>query len=102
MKYQITILCTNGKYRPCSTLIEADKVDLKDTTAKKALLSRGVSKICAQHYWGLSDLKKYGYTKTKIREYDIQKIKAENKARYERIKEEKYASGERKRPENKC
>lgn len=102
MKYQITIICTSGKYKPCSTLIESEPIDLKDATAKKALLSKGVSKICAQHYWGKSDLKKYDYNKVKIREYDIVKIKKENKERYERIKEEKYASGEWKRPKNKC
>ena len=102
MKYQITIICTSGKYKPCSTLIESEPIDLKDATAKKALLSKGVSKICAQHYWGKSDLKRYDYNKVKIREYDIVKIKKENKERYERIKEEKYASGEWKRPKNKC
>ena len=101
MKYQITIICTSGKYRPCSTLIESEPIDLKDLVKKKELLSKGVSKICAQHYWGKSDLKKYDYNKVKIREYDIAKIKRENKERYERIKEEKYASGEWKRPKNK-
>lgn len=102
MKYQITIICTSGKYKPCSTLIESEPIDLKDSAKKKVLLSKGVSKICVQHYWGKADLKKYDYNKVKIREYDIAKIKRENKERYERIKEEKYATGEWKRPENKC
>lgn len=103
MKYQITIICTSGKYKPCSTLIESGQINLlTDKAKKKALITRGVQKICAQHYWGKSDLKKYDYNKVKIREYDIAKIKKENKERYERIKEEKYASGEWKRPENKC
>lgn len=36
--------------------------------------------------------------KSKMREYDKEKIKAENEARYTKIKEQKYASGEWKRP----
>lgn len=98
MKYQVTIMCTTGKYRPCSTLIESEPINLKNTIEKRAVITKGVQKICAQHYWDSSDLKKFGYTKIKIREYNIVKIKAENEARYERIKEEKYTSGEWKRP----
>ena len=101
MKYQITILCTTNKYKPVSTLVENERIDLKDTIKKRAIISKGVQKICAQHYWGKSDLTKFGYTKIKIREYDIVKIKAENEARYNAIKEAKYASGEWKRPKEK-
>lgn len=98
MKYQVTIMCTTGKYRPCSTLIESKPINLNNTIEKRAVITKGVQKICAKHYWGSSDLKKFGYTKIKIREYDRAKIEQENKERYERIKEEKYISGEWKRP----
>ena len=54
-----------------------------------------------KRYWTVDDLKKYGYTKGKIREYDREKIEQENAARYEALKEEKYASGEWKRPKSK-
>ena len=49
----------------------------------------------------MADLARYGYTKGKIREYDKEKIEQENAARYEALKEEKYASGEWKRPKSK-
>lgn len=93
VQYQVTLLCTNGKYRPVSTLLNGEEnADLK------AVSTRGIRKICASRGWTSADLKRYGYLKSKIRVYDKEKIEAENKARYERIKEEKYASGEWKRP----
>ena len=49
--------------------------------------------------WSNADLKKYEYTRAKVRRYDKEKIAKENAERYEKIKEEKYASGEWKRPE---
>jgi uncharacterized membrane protein len=39
-------------------------------------------------------LKAYGYTTVKAREYDVEKIKAQNEQRYEEIKREKFATGE--------
>ena len=92
MKYQVTLMCANGKYRPASTIVE---MDTKDVSAIK---TRGIQKICAQRYWTKLDLKNYGYTKVKIRIYDKEAIDKENAERYNRIKEEKYASGEWKRP----
>jgi hypothetical protein len=55
-----------------------------------------------QKYWTMADLKKNGYTSGKVREYDREKIARENAERYERIKEEKYASGEWQRPKCKA
>ena len=92
MKYQVTLMCDNGKYRPVSTIVDLDTKDI--TTIK----TKGIQKICAQRYWTKLNLKQYGYTKVKIRVYDKEKIDKENEERYNRIKEEKYASGEWKRP----
>lgn len=92
MKYQITLMCDNGKYKPVSTIVEMDTQDVP------AIKTRGIQRICAQRYWTKLDLKNYGYTKVKIRIYDKEKIDKENEERYNRIKEEKYASGEWKRP----
>ena len=65
---------------------------------KKEIINKGVVKICQKRYWTQRDLKKYGYLKAKVRVYDKEKIELENKARYEQIKEQKYASGEWTRP----
>ena len=46
-------------------------------------------KICQKRYWTNADLKKYFYTRVKIREYDKEKIEKENAERYERIKKER-------------
>jgi hypothetical protein len=92
MKYQVTLMCDNGKYKPVSTIVEMDTQDVP------AIKTRGIQRICAQRYWTKLDLKNYGYTQVKIRIYDKEKIDKENEERYNRIKEEKYASGEWKRP----
>jgi hypothetical protein len=42
-------------------------------------------------------LKTYGYDKVKVRLYDKEKIEQEKRAHYEKVKQEKYASGEWKR-----
>lgn len=103
-QYQVTLVCTSGKYRPISCIVnylqEDDSNKLLDPTEKRAIVREGIHKICAKHYWTGSDLKKYDYLQTKVREYDKEKIEAEKLARYEKIKEEKYASGEWKRPKN--
>ena len=96
-QYQVTLICDNGKYKPVSTI-----VTLEETTDKKVIMREGQRKIMIQRYWSMADLKKYGYTKGKVREYDLEKIERENAERYERIKEEKYASGEWKRPKGKA
>lgn len=96
--YQITIYARE-KYRPVSTLIFNDSpINLSAPKEKAALLQRGFAKICADHGWSKEDVKRFGYTTGKVRLYDREKIEAENKARYEAIKEAKYASGEWKRP----
>lgn len=92
-QYQVTLAAQNGRYKPVSTI-----VTVEETTDRKSVISAGVIKICQKRYWEKSDLIRYTYTKVKIREYDPVKIQKENEERYERIKEEKYASGEWKRP----
>ena len=93
-RYQVTLMCTNGKYRPVSAIVN----DATDTMDSALIRKKGIESICFKRMWNKVDLMKYGYTKVKVRVYDPEKIKAENEARYEKIKEEKYASGEWKRP----
>lgn len=95
-QYQVTLICENGKYKPVSTI-----VTMEETTDRKAIMREGQKKIMIKRYWSMADLTRYGYTKGKIREYDKEKIEQENAARYEALKEEKYASGEWKRPKSK-
>lgn len=103
-EYQVTLICTTGQYKPVSCIIKKDDEELSKV-GKEAFLSslqkEGLSKICNKRYWTTRELKKYGYTKAKIREYDKEKIALENKAKYEQFKEEKYQSGEWKRPKSK-
>ena len=95
-QYEVTLICENGKYKPVSTI-----VTMEETTDRKAIMREGQKKIMIKRYWSMADLTRYGYTKGKIREYDKEKIERENAARYEALKEEKYASGEWKRPKSK-
>lgn len=99
--YQVTLFDKEGRYRPASCLIQQEEVRLDDKANRKELVNKGVVKICALRMWTARDLQKYGLLFAKVREYDKAKIDAENKARYEKIKEEKYASGEWKRPKNR-
>ena len=100
-EYQITLISTSGKYKPVSCIVKKDSKEVLEKGRDvfiKELQQQGIIKICQKRLWNNSDLKRYGYTKVKVREYDKEKIAKENAERYERIKEEKYASGEWKRP----
>ena len=100
-EYQITLTSTSGKYKPVSCIVKRDNKEVLEKGRDvfiKELQQQGIIKICQKRLWNNSDLKRYGYTKVKVREYDKEKIAKENAERYERIKEEKYASGEWKRP----
>lgn len=102
MEYQITLFCASKKYRPVSCIVKRnDKVDIHNATVKRQLLNEGMKKICAQRGWTARDLATFGYATGKVREYDKEKLDKEAKERYNKIKEEKYASGEWKRPKRK-
>ena len=105
MEYQVTLLCSTGAYKPVSCLVKMDQQDSSDLTKvpeqKKKIVNKGIERICVKHYWNSRDLKKFGYTKVKVRLYDREKIEKENKERYERIKQEKYACGEWKAPKKR-
>ena len=101
MEYQVTLLCATNQYKPVSAIIKAEGKDLNNAADHKMLVTNGIKKICATRGWSALDLKRYNYTKSKIRVYDRKKIEQENKEKYEAIKEAKYASGEWKRPKKK-
>lgn len=99
-EFQVTLISTTGKYKPVSCIVKADTKEMLKVGSAfvKDIQQKGIIKICQKRLWTNADLKKYGYTKVKVRQYDKEKIAKENAERYERIKEEKYQSGEWQRP----
>jgi hypothetical protein len=73
-KYQVTLYCTTGAYRPVACIVnnqQADDTDLSmDKQERKKIQKQGVIKICQKRYWTVADLAKYGYTKYKMRAVD--------------------------------
>lgn len=100
-KYQITLMDVTNKHRPVSAIVEAEDVNLFDAEQKQKVINMGIKKICVKRLWKIKDLQRFGYRKALVRVYDKEKIERRNKERYEQIKEEKYQSGEWKRPKNK-
>ena len=99
LNYQVTLTSTTGQYKAVSTIVKAEKITTKEE--KQRVINKGIIKIAQQRRWTNTDLKKFGYTKVKIREYDKAKIDKQNAERYEKIKQEKYACGEWKAPKRK-
>lgn len=83
-EYQITLFNISGKYKPVSCIIKKDSKEIltkgKETFTKE-LQKQGIIKICQKRLWTNSDLKKYEYTKVKIREYNKEQIIQENNER---------------------
>ena len=99
LNYQVTLTSTTGLYKAVSTIVKAEKITTKEE--KQRVINKGIIKIAQQRRWTNQDLKKFGYTKVKIREYDKAKIDKQNAERYEKLKQEKYACGEWKAPKRK-
>lgn len=99
LNYQVTLTSTTGQYKAVSTIVKAEKITTKEE--KQRVINKGIIKIAQQRRWTNQDLKKFGYTKVKIREYDKEKIDKQNAERYEKLKQEKYACGEWKAPKRK-
>ena len=99
LNYQVTLTSTTGQYKAVSTIVKAEKIITKEE--KQRVINKGIVKIAQQRRWTNTDLKKFGYTKVKIREYDKAKIDKQNAERYEKLKQEKYACGEWKAPKRK-
>lgn len=91
-EYQVTLMCSTGKYKPVSTIVKVDTTTLA-TMGKEAYLKdiryRGINAICTKRYWNAKDLQKYNYTVCKMRVYDKEKIQKENEEKYEKIKIER-------------
>lgn len=105
VKYQVTLMCNDGKYKPVSTLVTREQnndTDLSNLeSVRKVLKQNGIQAICFKRGWSGRDLKQFGYTKVKIRKYDKDLIEREAALRYALIREAKYESGEWQRPKEK-
>lgn len=97
-EYQVTLFCENNKYKPVSCIVKVEEINLDNSEDKRRVAKLGAKKICQKRMWKSKNLTSFGYTIAKVREYDRQKIAIENAIRYHKIKEEKYNSGEWKRP----
>lgn len=97
MKLQVTFFHNEGKYKPVSTIIEVESIEqyeqYKAQEQKKALMN-----IAHYKYTTPQDLIREGYTKVKIREYDIDKIKEQQEFQH-KVNLLKYYA--RKRAEKK-
>lgn len=91
-EYQVTLVSVGGHYKPVSAIVRAETDNIEKLGEKEYnadIRKRGIIKICQKRYWTQYDLKKYEYTKVKMREYDKEKIDKENAERYEQIKRER-------------
>ena len=89
MEYQVTLICKTGQYKPMSTIVEYEEVDLKDKKQKSKVAQKGLEKICVRRCWKSTDLKKYNYSIIKVRRYDKDKIAWDKAIRYNEIKKER-------------
>ena len=74
MKIQMTLFCTNGKYKPISTLVEAESLEEFNANFTK-YKKQALSNICAQRYKDGKNLFDSGYTQMKWRIYDKEERK---------------------------
>lgn len=83
MTYQVTLFA--DKYKPVSALVDTDLIDMTNKEAKKKIVSAGVKKICVKRLWKSADLKRYGYSRAKVREYNPEEIKEQAKNSYDLV-----------------
>ena len=96
IKIQLTFFQKENKYKPISTLLDVESMDYY-TSHKVELQKRALLNIAHQRKTTPQELLKQGYTKIKVREYDLEKIKAQQEYQH-KVNLIKYI--ERKRKEN--
>ena len=76
MKYQVTMYCVTGQYRPVSTIVtieqENDDNLLLNPKKKKVIIDKGIVRICQKRHWTSREVIQYGYIKVKARIYEKQ------------------------------
>ena len=99
MLYQVTIFSTIKENKPISCVVRRSAtLDLTDGKAKQSIITDGLVKILSKKGWNKNSLKKYSYSKIKVREYNKEEIEKQNTNRYNLIKAMMYRSGEWQRP----
>lgn len=100
MKIQLTFFQKENKYKPVSTLLEVESMEYyeqhKAETQRRALLN-----IAHQRKTTPKELINQGYTKIKVREYDIEKIKEQQEYQH-KVNLIKYIERKRKEKNTKA
>lgn len=88
MLIQFTLFSEGNKYKPMSTVLDIPSVE--EYKAKpQEYKDKAITKICIRRKTEPYYLKKYGYTRLKVRVYDKEKIAQENAERYKKAREER-------------
>lgn len=94
MKLQVTLFDKNKHYKPVSTIVEIENMKYYEMH-KAEVQKRAMMNIAHQRKMLPQELLKQGYTQVKVREYDIEKIKAQQEQQH-RINLIKYIERKRK------
>ena len=97
MKLQVTLFQKEGKYKPMSTVLEVKSMEYYKTH-KKEVQRKALENIGHQRYLTVQEIIQRGYTQVKVREYDIDKIQAQQELQH-KVNIIKYL--ERRRKEGK-
>ena len=67
---QVTLFDKENRHKPVSTLVEVESIEYFNNHSQE-VKTRAIQKICLKRYWTGQDLKKYGYTSVKVRNYTL-------------------------------
>ena len=75
IKYQVTLFCGTGQYKPVSCIVTMKQGDeainlLDNEETKKDIMHKGIVKICQKRYWSNKVLARYNYIKAKVRKVE--------------------------------
>lgn len=94
MKIQVTLYHKDNTYKPMSTLIEVESMEYYEQH-KAELQKKALQNIGHQRYLTPSEIISRGFTKVKVREYDTEKIKAQQEYQH-KVNLIKYMERKRK------
>ena len=73
-KYQVTLFCPSGEYKPVAAIVNYPQNTDEDLSLDKYIRIKiqrcGIIKICQKRLWSTADLKKYNFTRYKIKAVD--------------------------------
>lgn len=78
---QFTLFDTTGKYRPISTLVKVESIKWFREHEQETKI-KAIQQICNQRRLSGKELAKLGYTKLKVRNYDLF-LKSKNRRKEE-------------------